>query len=208
MLARLRTGLLWVFVALAATGCYSFEIPADMRRVRVAEIEQLSLVGFDRNPDVEDGDARADLVERFNDELEDHEAETGGEGVYEIHFTNLCVLFRGQRFTFNQLNPFSRDAYLFAEDVEFGVLYRFRVTRDGEEIIPETPFFSVEDRLFYFERSSPFWWLVTFTLFPYYDYYYYSGASVSEAMVSRVLNKLLNEQLPRLLGAAPPAPPP
>lgn len=180
------------------TGCSSFEIPEDYRDVRVKSIERMATIGFDRY-EVVNKKYRDNMTELFNASLEEYGAAVTSDTAYEVTFTNLCVLFEAQHFSLNQFNIFSRDAYLFAKDVEFGVLYRIRVTRNGREVLPETTFQHVPETLYYFERSTPWWWPITLTVFPYYDYYFYDAESVSEAMVERVMKHFTSKALPSLL---------
>jgi hypothetical protein len=182
--------------AMLAAGCHSFEVPIDYRKMHVEGIERVAFVGFDNLPNVEDDELRKDLAETFNDQLESSGSSPKGKDDYRIVFTNICFVFEAQHFSLNQFNPFSRDAYLFARDVEFGALYRFRVMRGDKEVLPETEFFHVADRLTYFERSSGYLWLITLTVFPYYDYYFYDGLGVAKSLTSRILEHMMGKTLP------------
>lgn len=207
-----RTGpskrLLAFLILLASTACSSFELPAEIRSLRVRGIERLSFAGFDNNPVYDDGGAgpgildeiKETLTQELNSEIESAEGRTDSSEL-EVVITNLSVLLESQHFSIlRQLNIFSLDldAFLLARDVQFGILYRFEVWRrvgnSLQEIVPETPFFRVTEKLNYFERSSGWWWIITLTLFPYYDYYYYDAASVAETL-SEALTRSLAEQL-------------
>jgi hypothetical protein len=197
---RYKVRFLFIIVAaLGCVGCHSFDVPADFRQLRVSRIDRVSFVGFDRLPDLSDASTRQSLVETFNARLESNGGRSTSKPDYSVVFTNICFVFEAQHFTLNQFNLLSPDAYLFARDVEFGCLYRFRIMQGDQELVPETEFFHISDRLTYFERSSGLWWPITFTLFPYYDYYYYDGESVAKSLSSRVLEHLLTKSLPLIL---------